>query len=145
MNSAISSAAGTRRPRVGVALIAALVVGGLVAGGAYAQRAGAFSLSDPGLTQSAAMRAQLASAVTPAARAKGGSGLLAWRAPKVPKVKPAAPRVITPPPQVITTYTTAPAPAPAPQQAAAAAPAPAPAPAPTTGHEDDNGGGGGDD
>jgi hypothetical protein len=147
MNSAVSTpkAAGTHRPRVGMALIAALLLGGLVAAGAYAQRSGVLSMSDPGLTQSAAMRAQLASGTIGVAKAKHHhASLLAWHAPKVPKITKVTPRVITPPPRVVTISAPAPAPAPAPQPAAAAAtsaPAPVAAPAPTTQHEDGNGGG----
>jgi hypothetical protein len=150
MNSAVStsSAAGTHRPRVGMALIAALLLGVVVAGGAYAQRTGVLSMSDPGLTQSAAMRAQLTSAITGVGKATHHhkSSLLAWHAPKVPKVKKAAHRVITLPPRVVTVSAPAPAAAPAaPAPAAAAAPAPAPAPTPTTQGEDGQNGGGGDD
>jgi hypothetical protein len=148
MNSAISTSSGARthRPRVGMALIAALLLGVVVAGGAYAQRAGVLSMSDPGLTQSAAMRAQLASAITGKAQPHHRSSLLAWHAPKVPKLKKAVHRVITPPPRVVSISAPAPAPAPQPAAAPAAAPAPVAAPAPTTHHDDEGtNGGGGDD
>jgi hypothetical protein len=137
MNSATtgSVAVGSRRPQAGVALIAALAFGCLVAAAAYADRTGALTPGSAALSQSAAARSQLASAVASTPHRAAHSGrLLAWKAPHVPKVHPPAAL----PPRVVTI--SAPAPAPA---AAAVAPAaqPAPAAAPATHTGDDSGGG----
>jgi hypothetical protein len=134
-----SKGTGVHRPRAGMALIAALGLGGLVATGAYAQRAGVFSMSDAGLSRSAAARAQLAGALaaTPAARVTGHHRLLVWHAPRIPHVR-VRPNVVTPPPRVVTVA----APAAPQQQVAATAPAPAPAPAPPASSGGDDGGDG---
>jgi hypothetical protein len=129
-----SVAVGSRRPQAGVALIAALAFGCLVAVAAYADRTGALTPAAGALSQSAAARAQLASALA-STRAPAAHGrLLAWKAPRVPKVRPAAPL----PPRVVTIS------APAPVAAAPAAPAAAPAPAPAPTHNGDDSGGGDD-
>ena len=135
MNSATtgSVAVGSRRPQAGVALIAALAFGCLVAVAAYADRTGALSPASSALSQSAVARAQLASALSAAPhKAAHSRHLMAWKAPHVPKVHPPAAL----PPRVVTI--SAPAPAPA-APVVAAAPAPAPAPPAQTG--DDSGGG----
>ena len=136
MNSATtgSVAVGSRRPQAGVALIAALAFGCLVAVAAYADRTGALSPASSALSQSAVARTQLASALSAAPhKAAHSRHLMAWKAPHVPKVHPPAAL----PPRVITI--TAPAP-PAPAAPVAAA-APAPAPAPPAYSGDDSGGG----
>jgi len=137
MNSATtgSVAVGSRRPQAGVALIAALAFGCLVAVAAYADRTGALSPASSALSQSAVVRAQLASALSAAPhKAAHSRHLMAWKAPHVPKVRPPAAL----PPRVVTI--SAPAPAPA-APVVAAAPAPAPAPPANTGEDS----GGGDD
>ena len=131
MNSATtgSVAVGSRRPQAGVALIAALAFGCLVAVAAYADRTGALSPASSALSQSAVARAQLASALSAAPhKAAHSRHLMAWKAPHVPKVHPPAAL----PPRVVTI--SAPAPAPA-APVVAAAPAPAPAPPATTGED----------
>ncbi len=137
MNSATtgSVAVGSRRPQAGVALIAALAFGCLVAVAAYADRTGALSPASSALSQSAVARAQLASALSAVPhKAAHSRHLMAWKAPHVPKVHPPAAL----PPRVVTI--SAPAPAPA-APVVAAAPAPAPAPPVQTGEDS----GGGDD
>jgi hypothetical protein len=133
MNETVSTATAvtSRRPHAGTAVAIALAVGLLIAGAAYAARTGAFTLSDPALGASANARTMLAH-TTGVTHARHHARLLAWHAPRVPKVRAHSPTVITPPPRVVTI--TAPAPAPQP----VATPAPAPAPAPTG--ENDNGG-----
>jgi hypothetical protein len=142
MNSATTSsaAAAAARPRLGATLLVALVLGGLVAAGAYAQRAGALSPSNAGLAQSAAARAQLAGILISETSAPAKHRLAVWHAPRVPRVHP---RVVTPPPHVVIV--------PAPAPALAAAPVPVAsqttASARPAAHGDDGGGpqGGGDD
>jgi hypothetical protein len=131
--SAASPASGSQRPQVGMALLIALLFGGLVAAGAYADRIGALSPASSGLTQSAAARAQLAraAAATPAAGAKA-HGLLAWHAPRIPRIHPP----VSLPPRVVTISAPAPA-ATAPPVAQPQAAAPVAAPTHTS---DDSGG-----